>query len=240
MNEIAKQIEPSKDVGAVPDHLLNVLFLDDQDADRMRLMRNCAKSGLKFKALEASDLKGFREILDEQSVDLVFLDYYLDMDTGLDALKILTQHEDQTHAIPIMVTSVDRHDIAVEAMRNGCADYITKEELSPDSLRKAVSSAFERHVLIAAIGQSQTSRAAIRMSMKRIANTCGPEMRSALAGTLRYVRGLRNTPDMTQHVSDNLTTLERSFTDIYGFLDEIDSLLEYRSAASERGRVQNG
>ncbi|WP_460275343.1 response regulator [Celeribacter sp. ULVN23_4] len=226
MNEVTKHFVSNLQAVDETERLLNILFLDDQDADRVRLIRMCKNAGLKFQPFEASDLTQFSHMLNGQSMDIVFLDYYLDMDTGLDALKLLVAHEEQTQSIPIMVTSVDRHDVAVEAMRNGCADYITKEELSAEAVRKAVSSAFERRVLIAAIGQSLTSRAAIRMSMVRVAKTCSPEMRSALAGTLRYVRGLRNAPDLSEHIANNLTTLEQSFSDIYGFLDEIDALLE--------------
>lgn len=226
MNEVTKHFAPSLQVADGTDRLLNILFLDDQDADRMRLIRMCQKAGLKFQPFEAADLTQFAHMLNGQSMDMVFLDYYLDIDTGLDALKLLVAHEDQTQSIPIMVTSVDRHDVAVEAMRNGCADYITKEELNAETVRKAVTSAFERRVVIAAIGQSLTSRAAIQMSILRVARTCSPEMRSALAGTLRYVRGLRNVPDLSAHVANNLKTLEQSFSDIYSFMDEIDTLLE--------------
>ncbi|CUH77391.1 response regulator [Tropicibacter naphthalenivorans] len=213
---------------------LNILFLDDQEVDRLRLRKFSEKAGLKFKTFEASNLAEFRAALDSKPMDLVFLDYFLDMETGLDALKILIAHEDQSEALPIMVTSVERHDIAVEAMRNGCADYITKEELSVSTVRKSILSAFERRVLIAAVGQSHSSRAEIQRSARKIAETCGPEMRTTLAGTLRHIRGLRQAHSLAPSTNQNLTALEKSCHEIYGFLDDISETLNKRAAQAER------
>ncbi|MBT8414730.1 MAG: hybrid sensor histidine kinase/response regulator [Boseongicola sp.] len=137
--------------------VLDVLILDDLEADRMRVRRLCRKAGLDFELHEAHDLASFRERINSTKMDLVFLDYHLAMDTGLDALQLLQAQEDQVNAIPIMITSIDRYDIAVEAMRAGCADYLTKEELSVDSIRKSIISAFERRILISAL-KSPTPR----------------------------------------------------------------------------------
>ncbi|WP_425101571.1 response regulator [Tropicibacter sp. S64] len=208
---------------------LKVLFLDDQQPDRNRLKRFCRKAGLKFQPYDAANLDEFRAILDQDVMDIVFLDYYLDMETGFDALKILTAHEEQVDAVPIMVTSVARHDIAVEVMRNGCADYLTKEELSIESVRKSIVSALERSILIAAIGQATSPRAAMRVSMTRVSKTCGPEIRAVLAATLRHVRGLRNSTQSQSTMAANLDALEKSCSDINIFLDEIKEILDGHS-----------
>ncbi len=216
--------------------LLNVLILDDLQADRMRLRRFCRKAGMEFELYEAEDLKSFREVLDAHTIDIAFLDYHLAMETGLDALRILTAHEDQVEAIPIMVTSVDRHDVVVEAMRSGCADYLTKEELSVAAIRKSVTSAFERRILIAALNEAQSSRNAMRLSVSRFANTCGPEIRSVMSATIRHVRSLRHQDGLNSHFVQNLSDLEHSCIDVFGFLDEMRSLLDGRAKTAEIGQ----
>ena len=216
---------------------LDVLILDDLEADRMRLRRFCRKAGLEFELHEASDLQEFRSIINSKKMDLVFLDYHLAMDNGLDALKILRAQEDQVDAIPIMVTSVDRHDIAVEAMRSGCADYITKEELSVDSIRKSIISAFERRILISALNEAQSSQHAMRVSIFRLAKTCGPEIRTVLAATLRHTRTLRATDRLSANVHNSLGGLEKSCGQIYAFLDEVSGLLEHDQAADLNGQA---
>lgn len=226
MNATLPAIKTPLVVDNDPNRVLNVLILDDQETDRMRLRRMCRKAGLEFTVFEAEDLEQFRAILDKAVIDLAFLDHHLANATGHDALKILIAHEDQVDAVPIMVTGVERHDIAVAAMRDGCADYITKEELSVDMLRKSITSAFERRVLLAALGEAHSSRNRMRLSISRIAHTCGPEIRTSLAATLRHVRALRNSKTLDEHGTRNLAVLENSCTEIFGFLEEIKNLLE--------------
>jgi DNA-binding NarL/FixJ family response regulator len=227
--------QPKLELHQTDDRPLNVLILDDLDTDRVRLRRLCRKSGLEFDLFEAEDLKGFREVLDNNRIDIAFLDYRLAMDNGLDALKILTTHEDQVHAIPIMVTSVEDPHVIVEAMRSGCADYLTKEELSVEAVRKSVASAFERRMLIAALNEAQSSRNAMRMSVSRIAKTCGPEIRSIMSGTIRHIRTIKQRGTLEAHVSDNFSKLEQSCMEIFRFLDELKALLDGRQQESDDG-----
>lgn len=214
--------------------VLDVLILDDFEADRMRLRRFCRKAGLDFVLHEAEDLESFRQIINETKMDLVFLDYHLAMDNGLDALRLLQAQEDQIDAIPIMITSVDRYDVAVQSMRMGCADYLTKEELSVESIRKSIVSAFERRILISALNESHSSQHAMRVSVSRIAKTCGPEIRSVLAATLRHVRTLRASDHLSTNVRSSLGGLEKSCGQIYGFLDEVSGLLESEAPAERK------
>ncbi len=205
--------------------VLDVLILDDLEVDRMRLRRLCRKAGLEFKLHEAEDLAQFRNILNSEDLDLVFLDYHLAIDTGLDALRMLQAQEDQLNAIPIMVTSVDRHDIAVEAMRAGCADYLTKEELSVDSVRKSIVSAFERRILITALNEAHSTQHGLKVSIDRLSKTCGPEIRATLAATLRHTRTLKSMSRLSASVQNSLSGLEKSCGQIYRFLDEVSDLL---------------
>ena len=214
------------DVGQGPHRLLNVLILDDRETDRVRIRRLLDKAGLAFTLYEAEDLASFRAQIDRAAMDLVFLDYHLAIDTGLDALKILAGHEEQVGALPIMVTSVDRSEIAVEAMRSGCADYLIKEQLSVESIRKSVISAFERKILFSAIAEAQSARHVIRTTVMRFARTCGPEIRSVLSATLRHARSLRGHDAVSPPFSENLDHLEQSCNDIFDFLAGVADLLD--------------
>ncbi len=211
---------------SAPDRELNVLILDDLETDRVRVRRLLRKAGLEFSLFEAQDLASFKKQIDAHQMDLVFLDYHLEMDTGLDALKVLSAHEDQVEALPIMITSVDRTDIAVEAMRNGCADYLIKEQLSVEAVRKSVTSAFERKILISALNEAHTSRHAARAGIQRFARTCGPEIRSVLSATLRHSRSMRNNELVPTPFAENLGKLESSCRQIFQFLETTAEFME--------------
>ena len=213
------------DIGEDTQHL-KILILDDVETDRLRLRRYCRKAGLEFTLYEASDLPGFRSALDSASFDLIFLDYHLEIDTGLDALKLLVGHENQIDAIPIMVTSVNRIDLAVEAMRNGCADYVVKEELSVETIRKTIVSAFERRVLVTALRDAESARAAMRASISRLSMACGHEIRAILASTLRHSRTLRAKAGDDMETRRTLEALETSCNGLASFIAEISAILE--------------
>lgn len=225
MTKTLEAVVPLK-IGDNPNRVFNVMFLDDQEADRMRLRRFLRKAGLEFKDYEAHDLATFRTALDEKPMDIVFIDYHLGMENGLDALRHLIAHEDQAHALPIMVSSVDRHDIIIEAMRMGCADYIVKEELSVDAVRKSVTSAFERRILIAAISESQSNRHAMRMAVSRFANTSAPDLRRTLAATMRHARSMRGERGVSETFASKMHSLEENCRDMFGFLDELKDILD--------------
>ena len=148
--------------------MLNILSVDDDEVDRLRLGKLCRKAGMKAEFFEAANLEEMRRQLDKEQFDLVFLDHNLGMDTGLDALKLLLTHEEQVQAVPIMLTSSTSYQTAVEAMRRGCSDYIVKEELSADALIKSVVSAIERRALYGELSSARASEKELRRIFQRL------------------------------------------------------------------------
>lgn len=208
---------------------LRVLTLDDDTADRMRLIRICRKSGMEFDCAEASGLDELREQLDQCSFDIVFIDHNLGADSGLDALKIVASHEEQASAIPIMVTGANDLKIAVEAMRSGCADYLVKEELTVAALTKSVATAIERRMLYAEIAAGKAMQRQVQDVVKRFMLSCGPDLRGILKNTIHKVRGtkalIRSDERIDPQVLSELTMLERGCLDLTTFVDDVDSVL---------------
>ncbi len=206
--------------------MLRALVLDDNPIDRKRLRRLCTKAGLHLDFSEAGSLAEMRARMDDDAFDIVFIDYHLGMETGLDALRMLLAHEDQSQAIPIMVTSFARHDIAVEAMREGCADYLIKEELGVGALRKSLSSAFERRILLTALGEAKVMQGNLRKAMLRFRNSCGPEMRGIIGHVLKSTRDLRKRAADDPDMLSSLTALERGCGDLTVLFDDLMTVAE--------------
>ncbi|TNJ45925.1 response regulator [Phaeobacter sp. B1627] len=209
--------------------LLNVLSIDDDEIDRMRLLKICRKAGLMVDFTEAANLAEMRECLDIESFDLVFIDHNLGMDTGLDALGVLMSHEDQVSAIPIMLTSSVDYHIAVEAMRRGCADYIVKDELSVDALIKSVTSAIERRALYGALTDARASESELKSVFERFMVSCGPEMRELLRRSMMGVRSVkmqaRSDDSVDPTLLSNLSMFERSAKDLVCFMDDLETVV---------------
>ncbi|MEM6385053.1 MAG: response regulator [Pseudomonadota bacterium] len=188
LNE-ATQIEV--DSASHSESVMHLLILDDSEVDRKRLLRLCTDAGLTYEATEVSTIDEMRAALDSRDFDIVFIDYLLVGEDGLDAVRLLAGDPDQS-AVSIMVAGEGRLDIAVEAMRQGCSDYLTKSTLSVEALQKAVASAFERRIMSLSLEQEREKRFNLEMAVRRYSQECSVEMRSILAATLRRVRRLRS------------------------------------------------
>ncbi len=234
------EVESANSVAATmaTEQPLLALSVDDDPIDRLRLAKICKNAGLKIDFVEVATLDEMRQELDHHEFDIVFLDHNLGMETGLDALKILLSHEDQVNSIPIMLTSVTSHTIAVEAMRNGCADYIVKEELTVSSLVKSVASAIERRILFSQLSDAKAFQKSVSDVVERFMRTCGPEMREILSQTLKTLRGLRainrseNTLDPV--ILSNFTLLERGCKDLTVLVDDLSSVVATARGVSGR------
>ncbi|KIC13691.1 response regulator [Leisingera sp. ANG-Vp] len=209
--------------------LLRVLIVDDDEVDRLRLQKICSKAGLMTDFHEAANLQEMRRKLDVDSFDLVFLDHNLGMDTGLDALKILLAHEDQVQAIPIMLTSSTSYQLAVEAMRRGCADYIVKEELSVDSLIKSVAAAIERRALYGQLTSAKRAETELKQVFHRFMAGCGPELRVLLRRALASVRVIKSEAKsdgaFNPEALSDFSLLERSCKDLVVFMDDLETVI---------------
>lgn len=210
--------------------VLNILSVDDDEVDRLRLSKLCRKAGMKAEIFEAAGLQEMRRQLDLEQFDLVFLDHNLGMDTGLDALKLLLAHEDQVQAVPIMLTSMTNYQIAVEAMRRGCADYIVKEELTTDSLIKSIASAIERRALYGQLSSARACENELKRIFKRFIVGCGPDLRLLLRRTLAGAKVVktqaRQNDGVPPAVLADLTLVERSCKDLIVFMDDLESVIE--------------
>ncbi len=76
-------------------------------------------------------------------VDLVFCDFILENETGLDFLKML-------HACPsappvVMITAMDDHEVDVACMEAGARDYLRKGSLTPEALERVIRYTTHNH-----------------------------------------------------------------------------------------------
>lgn len=190
---------------AEPERPMRILVIDDSEMDRRRLLRLCREAGLGFAATEVATIDEMRAALWDQAFDLVFIDYLLAGEDGLSAVDLLAEQSD--HPAAIMIAGEGRIDIAVEAMRRGCSDYVTKTDLSVATLRKSVATAIERRLTAFALDAERQRRKELERAVRDYANACSAEMRTILSAALRRVRSLRGGGLGSEQVA-NLAALE--------------------------------
>jgi len=111
-------------------NFLNLLIVDDERAIR-EACREVAQS-LGYTALVADSAEQAYRLLEGQSFDAVLLDLRLPGAGGLDALRRIKERRPE--AIVIVVTGYGTVQSAVQAMKNGAYDYVTKP-FSVDELK---------------------------------------------------------------------------------------------------------
>jgi two-component system, sensor histidine kinase and response regulator len=118
---------------------LKILIVDDDQVDRMTVRRALTKAGVPTEVLEASSGSTMAMALQEQPFDCIFLDYQM---PGQDGLVLLRQLRHQGVHIPIiMLTGQGDEQIAVELMKAGASDYLSKAMVSPERLEQSLRNA---------------------------------------------------------------------------------------------------
>lgn len=83
-----------------------------------------------------------RDAIAKGEYDIYFVDYFLEDRTGIDLLREAAQH--QIQAPVIMLTGRGDHDIDIEAMQAGAADYLVKGQIEPEDLERSIRYALDR------------------------------------------------------------------------------------------------
>ena len=125
------------------EELLSILIVDDDEVDRMAVGRSLRKVGVKLEVTEAQDCGGAIALLKENTFDCVFLDFRLPDRNGLDLVK---QVRSLNIKVPLIVlTGQGDEQIAVDLMKAGASDYLSKSWVSPERLWQVLRNAIRVH-----------------------------------------------------------------------------------------------
>lgn len=121
------------------DETLTILIVDDDEIDRKAVRRALRVAGLALVVEEAADSAAALAALEQRPFDCVFLDYRL---PDRDGLAVLQAIRARGLLVPVVVlTGQGDERLAVELMKAGASDYLSKGTLTPESLAQALRSA---------------------------------------------------------------------------------------------------
>ncbi len=118
---------------------LRLLIVDDEEAARHGMRR--ALSSFGYDVSEANSAEAARALLKQQEPDLMLLDVNLPGMSGLDFLREL-KSSNGNGPLVIIVTAHGSERMAVEAVRSGAYDYLSKP-FELDDLRLVIKNAVE-------------------------------------------------------------------------------------------------
>ncbi|MBK7965288.1 MAG: response regulator [Bacteroidetes bacterium] len=115
---------------------IQIQIIEDNDQDISLLVNSIKKTGLDVEIAISKTIKEAIEISSTRNFDCIFLDYYFPEQNGLDFLKYYSTNN--TGASIIMVTSEEDIHLAIECMKMGASDFLSKSQITPASLSKSL------------------------------------------------------------------------------------------------------
>ncbi|CAM1344263.1 response regulator [Tenacibaculum amylolyticum] len=105
---------------------LNILFIDDDEVERMKFSRVCRKSNFKPIVVAAKNGEDALTKLENPISDLIFLDLNMPKMNGLEFLKILKSHDTLKYIPIVILSSSDNHQDLKACYELGIAGYMIK------------------------------------------------------------------------------------------------------------------
>jgi len=143
-------------VNDLPETRVRILLIDDDPVDRsiFKLCLNTGQPGI-YEYAEAGAGREGLSLIEEFKPDCVLLDFHL---PDVDGLAMIRHLLDRYEALPcavVMLTGIGSEKIAVEAMKLGVMDYLSKGPASTEALPRTVASAVQRFRLQQEIAQQR-------------------------------------------------------------------------------------
>jgi PAS domain S-box-containing protein len=135
-----------------------VLLVDDCLEDRITYRRYLSHDQHhSYSILEAETGEKALLLCRQEFPDVILLDYLLpDMD-GLEFLDELKIQFGQANFPVVMLTGQGNEQIAVQAIKNGAAEYLIKQDLIPESLRLVIGNVREKQATLNARNQAESA-----------------------------------------------------------------------------------
>src|SRR5688572_3152749 len=122
---------------------LRILVVEDEAVTRRALVRSLHAGNSDIAVREEENGLVAAGLLHSEEFDCVVLDYLL---PGMNGLSVLRQVREAGNKTPIIVlTAKGDERLAVEMMKAGASDYLSKSRLSPEALVQSVRNAVRVH-----------------------------------------------------------------------------------------------
>jgi len=203
---------------------IRLLHLEDSELDHALVMAHLRRGGLEVEERRVETRDEFEAALD-RPWDLVISDYHLPGFSGLEALHLLRARE-RAGADPvpfILVSGQIGEETAVEAMRNGAADYLLKNNLSRLAVaaEHAIAASDMHRARLAADAELQASRRRLselaqhlQTSVEAERHAIAREIHDDVGGSLTalkfeldWIRRHAGTPEVQQRAVSALETV---------------------------------
>ncbi|MBN3752278.1 PAS domain-containing protein [Paraburkholderia sp. Tr-20389] len=133
---------------------VQVLLVEDNPTDAL-LIEEALSDVLEFqhRLFHATLLSGALDRIQSMQFDIVLLDLGLPDTQGIGTFRTLQQHATD---LPVLVlTGLEDMSVGLKAIQEGAQDYLSKRDINPSELGRAIRYAIERHRIAMALKESE-------------------------------------------------------------------------------------
>ena len=147
---------------------LRVLIVEDSDDDALLLVRELSRSGYDPTWIRVQNPQALQSALGSTEWDVIISDFSMPGFTGIDALRLVRSRDRETPFI--FVSGTIGEDVAVDAMRAGAQDYVSKgnlKRLGP-AIGRELLDVTERKRTAAALRAAQEHAGSLAARLERV------------------------------------------------------------------------
>jgi diguanylate cyclase (GGDEF)-like protein len=117
---------------------MDILLVDDDQVDRAAIIRTLKKSNLNVNIQEAVTVDQGLELYAKHAFDIILLDYNMPARDGIDMILAIRNESKSTSTAIVMMSTFECESIALECIKAGAQDFITKSDISEKKLCRAI------------------------------------------------------------------------------------------------------
>ncbi len=224
---------PPSVVEPLMDRVFKVLVIDDDPIDRMTVTRAFKGADFRTELLEAIDCISGVALATSHQFDCIFVDYRLPDGNGIELLQQLRQAGIRVPIVSLTGQNDDR--IAVELMKAGASDYLSKSHISSAQLRQVFQNVMRVHHAEMAAELANRQREELLAQKEEFISRMTHDLQTPLVGANRMLDLLCDDvfgelPDKVKH---SLKTIERSNQDLLQMVRNIVEAYTYDTDAKQ-------
>jgi signal transduction histidine kinase len=165
-----------------------VLLVDDSETDLEIYKRLLSKNSSDFITAEAMNAIEAKNQIENNDFDCCVVDYQLPDISGLDLVKFMTEQavEGKSFAI-IMVTGHGSEEIAVESLKAGADDYLTKKSITDGFFVRPIINNIHKKRLSKELELYQKKLEHSNRELTEFAHTASHDLKSPLRRVASYI-----------------------------------------------------
>lgn len=215
------------------DKIFKVLIVDDDAVDRMAVIRAFKGADFRTELFEAIDCASGLILANTYQFDCIFVDYRLPDGNGIELLQKLRE---QGIRVPIVSLTGQNDDrVAVELMKAGASDYLSKTQISPAQLRQVFQNVMRVHYAEVAVELANRQREELLAQKEEFISRMTHDLQTPLVGANRMLDLLCDDVfgEIPDKVKSSLKTIERSNRDLLQMVRNLVEAYTYDADAKQ-------